>query len=226
MKAFFDTIRAAFGPLNQQQVDGFTVLYNASRDLPVRHQAYLIATAWHETAHTMQPIHERGKVSYFDKYEPGTKIGKALGNVLKGDGYKFRGRGYVQITGRRNYAMASKKIGVDLLADPEKALVPETAARIIVKGMVEGWFTTKKMADCADYQEMRRVVNGVDKSALIAEYATVIEKALMVEAVTETSAPQVPPVVVPKQPPSIQKAMLWIVGAIIALVLSWLKFGG
>ena len=77
MKAFFDAVRAAYGSLSQDQVDGFNRLIAASNDMPLRHQAYLLATAWWESARTMQPIHERGTKDYFKKYDAGTSIGKA-----------------------------------------------------------------------------------------------------------------------------------------------------
>ncbi len=48
--------------------------------------AYVLATAYHETAHTMKPIYERGGKAYFNKYDAGTAIGKRLGNTVKGDG--------------------------------------------------------------------------------------------------------------------------------------------
>jgi hypothetical protein len=232
MKRFFDNIRVSFGPLRQEQVDGFTLLCKASNDLPLRHKAYLLATAWHETAATMQPIHERGKLSYFDKYEPGTKIGKALGNTVRGDGYKYRGRGYVQITGRRNYGLASKHLGVDLLAAPDHALEPANAARIIVLGMVQGWFTGKKLADYQSYEDMRRVVNGVDRAVPIAERAWVFEKALTAQAQADAAVIlPLPPDVEPTPPPkirgkpSIQSVMMWVIGAIAAAIAAWFGFG-
>lgn len=127
--------------------------------------AYVLGTTFHETAHTMKPIYERGKKSYFDKYDAGTAIGKRLGNIHKGDGYLYRGRGYIQITGRANYT----KFG--LRDNPDGALDPATAAHIAVTGMREGTFTGKKLgtyvnADKADYFNARAVING-DKNVKV-----------------------------------------------------------
>ena len=95
MKPFFDHIRETLGPLSQSQVDGINALLAATDGMSTDHRAYVLATAWHETARTMQPITEFGSRKYFDKYDAGTSIGKVLGNTIKGDGYKYRGRGYV-----------------------------------------------------------------------------------------------------------------------------------
>ena len=189
MKGFFDVVRGYFGPLVQHQVNGFNALLNATADLPVRHRAYILATAFHETARTMQPITEYGSRAYFNKYEPTTEKGRELGNTLLGDGYRYRGRGYVQITGRRNYMRASLATGRDLTDDPDKALDPKLAAIIIVKGMTQGWFTTKRLSDYTEYPDMRRVVNGIDKAILIAGYADKFEAALKSGIPTPEPAP-------------------------------------
>jgi putative chitinase len=180
MRAFFDLIRSDLfgGKLTAKQVEGIEFLLSATEGLSLPHRAYLLATVLHETAATMQPIFERGRRAYFDKYEPGTSIGRDLGNTRPGDGFLFRGRGYVQITGRDNYRKASERLGLDLVAFPDLALKPEIAAKILVRGCLEGWFTGQKLADHDGYAEMRRVVNGRDRAVLIAGYAEAFERAL------------------------------------------------
>lgn len=211
MNEFFASVRAQIGPLKQSQVDGFNALLTATIGLRTEWRAYILATAWHETAFTMQPIIERGGKSYFNQYDPkhNPKKAKALGNTLPGDGYKYRGRGYVQITGRANYDKASRACSVDMVANPELALKPDLAAKIIVRGMTEGWFTGREMADYDNYQDMRRVVNGTDKAKDIAGYAAKFEKALRAQEnaaqpVSPVPAPAVPET--PENPPVAQSA--------------------
>jgi putative chitinase len=180
---FYKSIRPMFsGALSQKQVDGIEVILAAINTQPITFQAYLLATAFHETAQTMQPIVEYGGRKYFDKYDTG-KLAKALGNTPEadGDGYLYRGRGYVQLTGRANYAKAGNALGIDLLGNPDLALQPTIAAQILVRGCVEGWFTIRKLADYlpGDYVGARRVVNGQDKAQLIAGYAEEFERALV-----------------------------------------------
>lgn len=52
-----------------------------------------------------------------------------LGNIMPGDGLRFRGRGLLQITGRANYKAIGKALGVDLIANPERLAEPELASR-------------------------------------------------------------------------------------------------
>ena len=194
MKAdFFASVRAAFGKLSQQQVEGIEALLSATIGLPIEERAYLLATAWHETARTMQPITERGQRDYFDKYEPGTRLGQTLGNITVGDGYRYRGRGYVQITGRANYARAARFLGHDLVHAPDLALQPHIAAQILVQGCRSGWFTGKRLRDYlpGDYVGARRVVNGTDRADLIAGHARAFEAALN-RLDDATPAPQSP----------------------------------
>jgi len=152
---FFEGFRTSFGRLTQSKVTGIEVLgYQMEGDSQIRNihwAAYMLATVKHECADTWQPITERGRRSYFDKYEPGTRIGKRLGNKEPGDGYRYRGRGYVQITGRANYARLSKALRLsaeeNLIDHPEYTLRPMIAYRIMSLGMRKGLFTGKKLGD-------------------------------------------------------------------------------
>ena len=99
-----------------------------------------------------------------------------LGNTQPGDGVRFKGRGYVQITGRLNYQRYAGLLGVDLTAHPERAADPEVAARICADSMANGRFTGRRLsqfgADGAyDFARARQIVNGHDHAAGIAAIA-------------------------------------------------------
>lgn len=155
--------------------------------------AYALATFKWETAHTFKPICERGPVSYFDRYEPGTRVGNILGNTQTGDGYKFRGRGYVQITGRGNYSRIGDLLGIDLLGDPDAALIPETAYQIASQGMKNGWFTRHTLNQhvptqgSPDYVNARKIINGLDHAEDIAEIAMQFQAILVASQETEAA---------------------------------------
>lgn len=226
----FDVIRQLFGgKLNQQQVDGINhivEMWGRHGDGDDRKLAYLLATTAWETAYTMQPIHERGKKTYFDKYEPDTKIGKTLGNTMPGDGYKYRGRGYVQLTGRRNYAKASKAIGVDLVKEPDLALMPEAAGRILITGCTEGWFTGRGLKDFinqngCDFKSCRKVVNGLDKADQIAMLAERFQLSMMdAPAPAKPAAPVDAKPVLPPATPSLPNPSVWARLAYLMTMLS------
>ncbi|MBC5815595.1 MAG: hypothetical protein GIW97_03545, partial [Candidatus Eremiobacteraeota bacterium] len=64
-----------------------------------------------------------------------------LGNTQRGDGARFKGRGYIQITGRSSYTYWGHRLGVDLIKHPELAARPDIAAKIAVQGMRDVTFT-------------------------------------------------------------------------------------
>lgn len=199
-KTFFAEIRRLFGPLKQGQVNGFEAILTEweKRGLSdVRHLAYMLATAWHETARTMQPIREYGRGR-------GMKYGKPGKH-----GQVAYGRGYVQITWDYNYERADKELGLNgaLTKDYELALRPDIAAAIMFEGMAEGWFTGKKLSDyirgkLCDYRNARRIINGTDKAVTIAGYAVDFEATLKKAEVSDAPMPEHDqPVIVPAEPP-------------------------
>jgi hypothetical protein len=182
---FFEAVRPMFGgSLSQQQVDGFKIIFEAWRKVGSgneRDLAYILATAYHETARTMQPVRETLATTDAKAKERLTKAWKS-GKLpwVKSDYWSggWFGRGFVQLTHRANYVKASEKLGVDLVSDPSKAMIPEVSALILVRGMQEGWFTNMKLSDAADFREARRVVNGTDRASQIAMYADAFLSAL------------------------------------------------
>lgn len=156
--------------------------------------AYGLATFKWETGDTFQPITERGPVSYFAKYDPGTPIGTQLGNTQPGDGFKYRGRGYVQVTGRANYLHDGSLLGLDLVGNPDLALQPDVAYRIASRGMKEGWFTGHRLAAYfpndgpPNYLAARYIINGSDHAADIADIAVKMEAILQAAKLSSTSA--------------------------------------
>lgn len=192
---FYDAVRRGnlLGPaLSPSEVAGLSAILAAMAGAPIAWAAYALATAYLETAHTMQPISEYGGDAYFTRrYDPhGNRpdIAKQLGNTQPGDGARFRGRGYVQLTGRKNYALAASKLGVDLIGHPEMALDDDVAAKVMRQGMQGGWFTGKAFASYLPdsgvasegaYQQARRIINGQDRAAEIATYAVQFQNALL-----------------------------------------------
>jgi len=81
-----------------------------------------------QTLQDAQDIVAAGPEAYFNKVYDGRKN---LGNTTPGDGYKYRGRGFIQITGRDMYNQVGKLIGEDLIGNPDLANTPEVAAKII-----------------------------------------------------------------------------------------------
>lgn len=195
LPAFFAGVRPLFGgELSQRQVDALNAILKAwdtYGDANPRHLAYILATAKHETRNFDFMREIWGPTPAQKGYEGR----KDLGNTVKGDGKRFMGHGFVQITGRRNYADWSKRLGLDLLSKPSLAEDFGVAARIIVEGMLKGTFTTKKLADFpSDFVEARRVVNGMDRAVMISGYAYGFLKAI------EDAAPAAPKPATPAAP--------------------------
>lgn len=148
--------------------------------------AYVLATAKWETAHTMRPVREtladsdEQAIARLDRAFKAGRLPWVSKPYWRGG---FFGRGYVQLTHRFNYEKAGKKLGLNLVAVPDLALKADVACKVLVRGMIEGWFTGRRLgqyvnSDRSDYWNARRVVNGTDKAAVIAELAQEYEAAL------------------------------------------------
>ncbi|WP_392561733.1 hypothetical protein RHO12_11515 [Orbus sturtevantii] len=157
--------------------------------------AYMFATARHEAYHYLTSEFfskkpEIGSLKYFNKYDPVLANTKALrnraianGNTAEGDGYKYRGRGLVHLTWKNNYAKASTKFDIDFVGYPDKAADFEYSVPIMIWGMEKGIFTNKKLSDYinntkVDYENARKIINGVDRKEEIANNARIFEKIL------------------------------------------------
>ena len=173
-EAFYKGVRGVTGPLKQVQVDVIEALLSSASHWPTSWLAYGFATAWHEAR--MEPIEEWGKGSGRPYGKPG-KYGQSQ-----------HGRGLVQLTWDANYEKADKELGLGgrLLKNFNLALDPDIAVKILVRGMEEGWFTAKKLADYLpseigtdpQFIVSRRIINGNDKAVLIAGHARLFQDAI------------------------------------------------
>jgi putative chitinase len=124
---------------------------------PAREAAFL-AQIGHETSDLRHLQELWGPTEQQKKYEPPSPLATRLGNVMPGDGLRFRGRGAVQLTGRQNYQRASKFFNVDFESEPRKVASADYAFR------VAGWYWQIKdlnaLADAGDFAEITRRING------------------------------------------------------------------
>ncbi len=145
-------------------------LYADNRLQSILQIAYVMATVKHETAQTYTTISEYGKGFAHDygKQDPITK-------------QIYYGRGYVQLTWKRNYEMFGEILKQDLVNNPDLELRPDISYETMVIGMTRGLFTGRKLTDyindCkTDYVNARKIINGLDDAELIAGFANDFEK--------------------------------------------------
>ncbi|NTF06880.1 hypothetical protein G6L37_11980 [Agrobacterium rubi] len=194
---FFTMIRGAPFPgrLSAAQVSGTELVLDEfdarAPDGDLRHLAYLLATAFHETAATMQPVREtlaasdEAAIRILDRAYAAGRLGQVRTPYWRrdADGKSWLGRGLVQLTHRRNYEAMSAVTGIDLVERPERAMKPQVSAAILVEGMLRGSFTGRRLsqyfdAQRADWEGARAIVNGNDRAALIAGYGRTFYAAL------------------------------------------------
>ena len=151
--------------------------------------AYILATVFHETAGTFKPVIE----SYWVRDRLIRKYGRKRGirrfyewlkqTLPTSKYFPYVGRGYVQLTWKDNYEKASIMLTehygseyIDLVSNPSWAMIPEFAAIILIKGMIDGFFTGRKLDDYisdnrVNFIDARRIINGKDRAKRIARYA-------------------------------------------------------
>lgn len=150
-------------PYARSHVDAFLAPLNAAMlefgiDTPARQAAFLA-----------QVGHESGQLQYVEEIASGRAYeGRAdLGNTVRGDGIRFKGRGLIEITGRANYAACGKALGLDLVLHPELLCEPVNACRSAA------WFwkthDLNKWADAGDIDGVSDVVNRGHKTAAIGD---------------------------------------------------------
>ena len=167
---FFDEVRANLfsGVLKQGQVEGMEAILDEwdenHADKDDRWLAYMLATAYHETGRAMAPVEEnlnysaaRLRVVFPSRFtaaqaadyerQPQRIANRVYGDRLgngpesSGDGWKYRGRGLVQITGKTNY----EKFGIENA--PDEAMNDIRTVQIMFQGMMNGLFTGKKLSN-------------------------------------------------------------------------------
>ena len=96
----------------------------------------------------------------FGLYNPPSQKAANLGNTEPGDGPRFKGRGFVQLTGRYNYTQTGRQIGVDLAANPDLANEPATAGKILGQFLKNHEAQIRAALAANDLTRARKLVNG------------------------------------------------------------------
>jgi len=160
---FYAAVRASLfaGKLTQDQVTGFEFLLNAideEGDIERNHAAYMLATAFWETARTMQPVRET-LASSDDQAIRVLDTAFARGRLpwvrkpywrKDANGKSWLGRGYVQLTHEENYRRGGAELGIDLVGNPSLAMDQAVAAKIMIRVIDEGWLTGKTLNQYID----------------------------------------------------------------------------
>ncbi len=189
---FFAALRArgsgVFGTkLSQGQVDGMEGIltaFAAVGDGKADTLAYALATAYHETGSRMAPVREgfattdagarRAVNGLAKKRGPNSAVAK-YARPTGAYGHVYYGRGHVQMTWLENYEKSSSDAGTDLVKNPDAMLDPETSARVLIRGLLDGRWNGKGKGlrfylDKGNLTEARRTVNVLDKAETIAGY--------------------------------------------------------
>lgn len=182
-KKFFTAFRSSSlsSSLSQKQVEGYDAIFDFWENSTLndlRWLAYALATAYHETGTTIEPVREgfcdtddcsiRAVTGLFDR-------GIIARNyALSG----YFGRGLVQLTHEVNYQKMGQALGIGsaLRDNPSLALNLDISVEIMFQGMVDALFTGLGFSDffnrsTSDWVGARQIINGTDRDTLVAGYA-------------------------------------------------------
>ncbi len=169
--------------------------------------AYVYATTqWESRWYNFQEEWESSladsEYDYFEgKYGSETELGRLLGNTQVRDGYNYRGRGFIHLTGRANYQRVGDRLSIDLIGNPDLAYTRPHIAVIAVVAMSEGLLTGKKLSDfnlgnAYDFYGARDIINGNPETfedgssvrsalqAVASEYAKILSEQCLVGGVS------------------------------------------
>ena len=226
---FFAYVRRApfGGRLVQSQIDGMNAIISAFYRLgldDLRWLAYMLATAFHETAGTMRPVRETlasSDAQAIASLEKAWKAGKLPQVKTPYWRNGFFGRGFVQLTHEANYRTMGKILDINLLANPSLALDLDVSARILIEGMTagisgKGDFTGRMLSDyfnatTDDPVAARAIVNGKDKAKLIAGYHKAFLDALQAAGKDEPKPDVAPEAAKPDDVPAAKSKSLWTI---------------
>lgn len=206
---FFDAIRPRFGALSAEQVQGMEALLDAGAGLPLHHMANVLGQVRRETGGHMAPIKETVMPHHKNKNPSDAEVIRRLDRAFAAGKLKWVktpywrdgwfGRGPIQLTHKANYA----KFGI---TNPADAMRLDVGAMIAVRGMRDGMFTGKKLADYAFPAALdarpddnpRRIVNGKDGSDQeVARFHREFAAALQAAGWSERANPTPPAVAAP-----------------------------
>lgn len=164
-----------FSKVNDSQMRGMDAILTAWEENKLlqdeRWLAYMLATVYHETGRTFEPIEEWGK-----------GMRKPYGEKIKLNRKRYDfpdklyfGRGFVQLTWYENYEKFGRILKLPLLEEPELALRLDVSVRVLFLGMTQGLFTGVNLAryfndEREDWVKARKIINGLDKAELIGLY--------------------------------------------------------
>ncbi len=127
-------------------------------DANLRRAAAFIAQLAHESGQFRFMQELWGPTAAQQRYEPRSDLARRLGNTEPGDGFRYRGRGPIQVTGRANYARYGGLLGIDLVGQPDLAATPEVGFR--VAGLFWDRNGLNALADAGDFTAVTRRING------------------------------------------------------------------